>query len=223
MSMTTLSAALEADCSRCVALCCVLLAFDRSDAFAFDKASGQTCQHLTRAWRCGIHDELAAEGMGGCAAYDCQGAGPRAVQVLGLESSTRWPGDEQAMSEVAEVFGVLRRIHELLLLLQAAASLVTTAQKTDAEPITACVAAASASASSEELLLLDVGALSREVHAFVRSLMAPLPRQSPRRRLSIVSEGKAQAPGGLSVVEPNGASGRCSTRKSTKLRTLGES
>ena len=217
-------ASLEADCSRCVALCCVLLAFDRSEAFAFDKASGVACQHLVSGWRCGIHDDLLGEGCGGCAAYDCQGAGPRAVELLGLEpSSTRWWGDEPAMSVVAEVFGVLRTLHELLAYLQDAAAFVTTAQRSEAARIAARVEAAAVSTSREELLSLDVGALAREVHAFLRGLATSVPQVARGKRLPILNDEGAQAPRAPSVVGPKGASGRCSTRKSTKVRTLGES
>jgi hypothetical protein len=66
---------LVADCSRCVGLCCVLLPFARSADFAFDKAAGDPCRHLSSDHRCGIHTRLREEGMRGCAAYDCFGAG----------------------------------------------------------------------------------------------------------------------------------------------------
>jgi hypothetical protein len=66
---------LVADCAKCVGLCCVLLPFQRSADFAFDKQAGETCRHLSAEHRCGIHARLLDEGMRGCVAYDCFGAG----------------------------------------------------------------------------------------------------------------------------------------------------
>ncbi len=71
---------LVADCSRCVGLCCVLLPFARSADFAFDKAAGDPCRHLAGDHRCRIHDRLLGEGMRGCVAYDCFGAGQSVTQ-----------------------------------------------------------------------------------------------------------------------------------------------
>jgi hypothetical protein len=66
---------LTADCTRCVGLCCTVLPFARSAAFAFDKPAGTPCRHLAADARCGIHDRLRESGMRGCVAYDCFGAG----------------------------------------------------------------------------------------------------------------------------------------------------
>jgi hypothetical protein len=73
---------LVADCSRCVGLCCVLLPFQRSADFAFDKAAGEACRHLADDHRCRIHASLLEDGMRGCVAYDCFGAG-QAVTASG--------------------------------------------------------------------------------------------------------------------------------------------
>jgi len=77
---------LTADCSRCVGLCCVLLRFQRSADFAFDKAAGEPCRHLVGEHRCRIHDRLLDDGMRGCVAYDCFGAGQAVTQTLRVES-----------------------------------------------------------------------------------------------------------------------------------------
>jgi hypothetical protein len=68
-------ASLRGDCSRCIGLCCVALAFDRGPQFGFDKAAGTPCPHLDDDARCAIHHRLEADGMSGCAGYDCRGAG----------------------------------------------------------------------------------------------------------------------------------------------------
>jgi hypothetical protein len=58
-----------------VGLCCVLLPFQRSADFAFDKAAGESCRHLADDHGCRIHSSLLDDGMRGCVAYDCFGAG----------------------------------------------------------------------------------------------------------------------------------------------------
>ncbi|HEY2512219.1 MAG TPA: hypothetical protein VGI39_15235 [Polyangiaceae bacterium] len=113
--------ALRADCTRCAALCCVALAFDRSPHFAFDKPAAVPCPNLTPALRCVIHEDLGARGFGGCARYECWGAGQRVTQeVFGGRS---WQGDPQLAEAMFEAFGVMREVHELLVLLRAAKEL----------------------------------------------------------------------------------------------------
>ncbi len=73
---------LVADCSRCVGLCCVVLPFQRSADFAFDKSAGEPCRHLADDHGCRIHSSLLEVGMRGCVAYDCFGAG-QAVTAAG--------------------------------------------------------------------------------------------------------------------------------------------
>ncbi len=73
---------LRGDCERCAALCCVAVAFDRSELFGFDKAADAPCRNLDGAHGCTIHDHLAASGFRGCAAYDCYGAGQAVTQEM---------------------------------------------------------------------------------------------------------------------------------------------
>lgn len=76
------------DCGRCDALCCIALALDRGSQFAIDKPAGEACPNLGADDRCTIHDRLAAAGFGGCAAYDCLGAGQLATAMFsGLDIS----------------------------------------------------------------------------------------------------------------------------------------
>lgn len=72
-----LPADLRADCSACVALCCVIPPFDAVQGFGFDKPAETPCQHLCSDHRCGIHDDLIGRGFSGCVAFDCLGAGQR--------------------------------------------------------------------------------------------------------------------------------------------------
>ncbi|MCZ4299298.1 hypothetical protein [Henriciella marina] len=110
--------ALEADCSQCAALCCVLLPFDKSEAFAFDKAGGEPCRHLDDCFGCRIHEKLSDCGFKGCIAFDCHGAGQRVVQQV-FNGGT-WREDPELMSRMGRAFHIMRRIHELLLLLREA-------------------------------------------------------------------------------------------------------
>ena len=98
-------AALQADCTRCLALCCVGPGFTRSADFAVDKPAGRPCVHLRPDARCGIHDELRPRGFPGCVAYDCFGAGQHVVRVT-FAGRAREPG-------MYAVLPVVRGLHEL--------------------------------------------------------------------------------------------------------------
>ena len=102
---------LRADCSRCLGLCCVAQVFATSADFAFDKPAGVTCRHLGPDSRCGIHDRLRPEGMRGCVAYDCFGAGQHVVQdtMEGVD----WRESPGTAERMFGVFGVMRQLHEL--------------------------------------------------------------------------------------------------------------
>lgn len=106
---------LRADCARCAALCCVALAFDRSELFAIDKGVGEPCPHLDSCNRCGIHSERPSLGFSGCVAYDCLGAGQRVVQDLFAEAS--WQNEPSLLTPMLRAFATVQRLHGLLLLL----------------------------------------------------------------------------------------------------------
>lgn len=101
------------DCARCDALCCVATSFEASEDFAMDKPAGVPCLYLGPDRRCGIHDDLAAHGFGGCAVYGCHGAGQRVTAELGGR-----PEHERNAA-----FLSLRVVHELLWLLTGAVAL----------------------------------------------------------------------------------------------------
>jgi hypothetical protein len=98
--------ALQADCTRCLALCCVGPAFAASADFAVDKPAGRPCVHLGADARCGIHADLRERGFPGCVAYDCFGAGQHVVQVTFGGRGTREPA-------MYAVLPVVRQLHEL--------------------------------------------------------------------------------------------------------------
>ncbi|PPK68384.1 pentapeptide repeat-containing protein [Actinokineospora auranticolor] len=125
---------LRADCGACFALCCVVPAFARSADFPIDKPAGRACPNLLADHRCGVHSDLRARGFVGCAVYDCFGAGQQVSQVtLGGTPSPR----------AAEVFPVMRDLHELLWYLTEAARLPSSAPlRADLAAVTARVRAA---------------------------------------------------------------------------------
>lgn len=113
--MPTAPLELTADCSRCHALCCVLLPFRREGGFGADKAGGVACHHLRADDRCGIHADLRERGWPGCATFDCFGAGQQVTQVTYGGASWR---EQPDLGEMAAVLSALRRVHEMLLHLQ---------------------------------------------------------------------------------------------------------
>jgi hypothetical protein len=94
-------------------MCCVATSFDASEDFAIAKPAGVGCRYLRRDCRCAIHDRLVERGFGGCAIYDCYGAGPRVTRAFAGR-----PGCDP---ERDEAFLILRVVHELLWLLTQAA------------------------------------------------------------------------------------------------------
>jgi len=112
---------LRADCARCFALCCVVPAFSASADFAIDKPAGAPCPHLRPDFRCGIHTRLRAEGFGGCAAYDCFGAGQKVAQVT--FAGRDWRQAPEAAPAMFAAFRVMRVLHELMWYLTQAVAL----------------------------------------------------------------------------------------------------
>lgn len=112
---------LRPDCSRCDALCCVLLAFDASDAFGFDKPACHACRHLAPDNACRIHGTLPEQGFRGCTLFDCHGAGQRVTgQVFAGRS---WRDDPALLAPMVDAFRIMRRLHEAVALLLQAATL----------------------------------------------------------------------------------------------------
>lgn len=104
--------ALQADCTACKGLCCILLPFDADQGFAFDKAAGTPCRHLTPDFRCEIHAELVPRGCPGCHQYDCHGAGQRVSAQLGLGAD--WHASEVLVNQAYALFAATRAAHARL-------------------------------------------------------------------------------------------------------------
>lgn len=102
---------LTADCSRCFALCCVLLPYSRAAGFGADKPGGVVCPQLAADDRCTIHADLRERGWPGCTVFDCFGAGQQVAQVTYGGRSWR---DHDDLGEMAAVLSVMRRVQEML-------------------------------------------------------------------------------------------------------------
>ena len=102
---------LTADCSRCFALCCVLLPYSRAAGFGADKQGGVPCPSSRQ--RRPLHDPRgpARRGWPGCTVFDCFGAGQQVAQVT--YGGTSWR-DHDDLGEMAAVLSVMRRVHEML-------------------------------------------------------------------------------------------------------------
>ncbi len=114
-------AEVRADCARCVALCCVAPAFTASSDFAISKPAGQPCPNLLADFRCGIHDRRRPAGFGGCAAFDCYGAGQKVAQHT--FAGRDWRSDPELAVPMFAAFAVMRTLHELLWYLSEALAL----------------------------------------------------------------------------------------------------
>jgi hypothetical protein len=154
---------LRADCERCAALCCAALAFSVSADFAIDKPAGQPCPNLSADFRCSIHERLRSAGFGGCAAFDCFGAGQHVVR--GTFGGRDWRTEPGLAAPMFAAFAVMRQLHELAWYVNEALAL------NPADPLPGELDRAFAATerlthcSPDELIALDVDAHRREVNA----------------------------------------------------------
>ncbi|HEV2639048.1 MAG TPA: pentapeptide repeat-containing protein [Actinocrinis sp.] len=115
--------ALRADCENCFALCCVALWLTASADFALTKPAGTPCRNLHADNRCGIHARLRTSGFGGCATYDCFGAGQHVSQVT--FGGRDWRTDPETAAQMFDVFPTVRALNELRWYLTEALALPT--------------------------------------------------------------------------------------------------
>ena len=103
---------LRADCENCFGLCCVALYFSASEGFPIDKDAGQPCLNLQPDFRCGVYKSLGEQGLKGCIAFDCFGAGQKVSQVS--FSGRDWMRIPESAEQMFKVFLIMRQLHELL-------------------------------------------------------------------------------------------------------------
>jgi hypothetical protein len=147
---------LRADCQRCFALCCVAPAFAASADFAIDKDAGRPCPHLGADFRCGIHTRLRPQGFGGCAVYDCFGAGQQVSQAT--FAGRDWRRDARRAALMFAVFPVMRQLHELLWYLSEAMTLAPAGPLHDELGVALEEIGRLTDLGSDALLALDVAA-----------------------------------------------------------------
>lgn len=176
---------LRADCSRCFALCCVVPAFAASADFAISKPAGRSCPNLAADHGCTIHGSLNERGFAGCVVYDCFGAGQHVSQVIfgGRDPMT----DELTARRVAQVYPIVRGLHELLWYLDQARTLPVAA------PLGPELAAISARVEDlaagpvEQVVAVHPYAVQQDVDRLLRQISrwhraaAPQPGASARR------------------------------------------
>lgn len=117
--MTTALPSLKSECSRCAALCCVALSFEKGPKFAISKEAGTPCPNLGPDHKCTIHDDLAERGFQGCIDYDCAGAGQRVIEER--FNGENWRSAPELLTAMMRDFGAVRPLHERMLMLNAAA------------------------------------------------------------------------------------------------------
>ncbi len=124
MSKSAPTVELEPDCKSCAAYCCVALAFDHSDMFAYDKPAAEPCRNLNQSHRCKIHQSLDQKGFAGCVRYNCFGAGQRVTQEL--YNGRSWRDHPPDAKEMFDHFHLMQKLHEQLAMLKAARALPLT-------------------------------------------------------------------------------------------------
>ncbi len=169
---------LEPDCSQCAALCCLALAFDKSELFGFDKAAGEPCRHLNNTAQCSIHSKLSRQGFGGCIQYQCGGAGQRVVQEV--FSGQSWQSTPSLTEPMMEAFRAMRLVHRQLVLLKAAKALpLTTAQRAEVERLTRALSPAEGW-NQDSLKAVELGGLAPECNTFFKGLQGVAKNETNR-------------------------------------------
>ncbi|MBZ9609659.1 pentapeptide repeat-containing protein [Clostridium estertheticum] len=103
---------LRGDCEKCFGLCCVALYFSASEGFPIDKDAGKPCPNLQLNFSCSVHKSLRKQGLKGCTAYDCFGAGQKVAQVT--YGGHDWRQVSESSKQMFEVFLIMRQLHEML-------------------------------------------------------------------------------------------------------------
>ena len=109
--MTGTPADLQADCGRCMALCCIAPGFTKSADFAISKRPGEPCPNLGQDFGCRIHERLRPSGFPGCTVFDCFGAGQQVTQVT--FAGRDWRSHPDQAPAMFASFAVMRQLHEL--------------------------------------------------------------------------------------------------------------
>lgn len=103
---------LRINCKKCFGFCCIALYFSASEGFPIDKDAGKPCLNLQSGFSCAIHKNLRKNGLKGCTAYDCFGAGQKVAQVT--YGGQDWRQVPESAKQMFEAFLIMRQLHEML-------------------------------------------------------------------------------------------------------------
>ena len=101
------------NCEKCSGLCCVALYFTKSDGFPKDKEAGIPCKNLQADYKCKVHSTLSQQGLKGCMAYDCFGAGQYVTNHLNALPNWLTISPEEA-DRIFNSYLVVLRVHQTL-------------------------------------------------------------------------------------------------------------
>lgn len=174
---------LRSDCSRCFALCCVLLPYSADAGFGADKAGGTPCSNLAADDQCRIHTDLRETGWRGCTIFECFGAGQQVSQVT--YEGRSWRDPSVNLGEMAAAFSALRLVHEMLFHLEEA-------QQRCPSPSLDELASRLQDlrmSTPEEILAVDLDDLIEEVGAALRGVSAVIrgPEDRDHRRALLMA------------------------------------
>jgi uncharacterized protein YjbI with pentapeptide repeats len=103
---------LRVHCEKCFGLCCIALYFSASEGFPANKDAGKACINLQSDFTCSVHKTLRSNGLKGCTAYDCFGAGQKLSQVT--YAGHDWRQVPESAKQMFESFLIMRQLHEML-------------------------------------------------------------------------------------------------------------
>ncbi len=176
---------LLADCEKCFGLCCVALWFSASEGFPHEKEAGQPCINLLSNHRCSAYGSLREQGLRGCIAFDCFGAGQKVAQVS--FAGNDWRKVPQSAQQMFNVFLIMRQLHEMLWYLKGALTLQA------AQPIHDKVSAKLD--EIERLTMLSPDDLEKIDMAAIRAEVNPLLQQISERVRKEARRDKKDRPG----------------------------
>jgi len=156
---------LRVDCKKCSGLCCIALYFSASEGFPIDKDAGVPCLNLQSDFSCSVHKTLRKQGLKGCTAYDCFGAGQKVTQVT--YGGQDWRQIPESSKEIFEVFLIMRQLHEMIWYLTEALTLQPSRPIHNEINIILKEIESLTYLSADSLIVLDVEAYRTNVNALL--------------------------------------------------------
>lgn len=101
------------DCGKCCGLCCVALYFSKTEGFPENKEAGRPCRNLQNDFKCKVHSRLYSQGLHGCMAYDCFGAGQQVTGRISLKPDWKTMNAGEADS-IFQSYLTMLHLHQTL-------------------------------------------------------------------------------------------------------------